>query len=440
MDTESTSPHSNKVPRDLIYGLNPFPYCRLPNAFEPKEEIFSAISSFSEYWNKILKTPNEKLYHLRILIKMCSNIGDTYIDAMFCSYLQTNSKEENSMEISDKSSNNLEKCNSSLTSKDNKSANESFIADHKDLLISKNPKIDSTHNRASYAGPDLGNNTCVIPIYEVIPPVGLQNIGNTCYMNSILQVFMHYHEYFIQDLQSTDPVSSSLKSLLELMKLSASLEIERNLRIFKRNLGNICSEYQSSDQMDAKAFYLSILDTLKAENKRSSSTFMGNTVLDFICKAGNHNTSAANEYGLINLGIIGGIGSVIVQKHINEHFKSEELLQNKDSFYCTKCEQVVEGKLTLRSALPKVLCIYIDNQNSPELMIKENKELKVKNQNYNLECIIIRESTFHQRSFGHFLALRKIENNWVLFNDSVVSIYQQAYVRSAYLLFYSISK
>jgi len=113
-------------------------------------------------------------------------------------------------------------------------------------------------------------------LYNKSGLVGLDNLGNTCYMNAVLQCLIHapiFSEYFLQgrykkDLQSKEALKGKIVESLGM--LISSVYQQRpysslNPMDFKKQISICAPEFEGYDQHDSHEFLRIILDKLAEE-------------------------------------------------------------------------------------------------------------------------------------------------------------------------------
>jgi len=102
--------------------------------------------------------------------------------------------------------------------------------------------------------------------------VGLNNIGNNCYINSVLQVLKNIPKFtsYLSKLNESDKFLSSFKDLLiNICKTNISSFSPKE---FKLNLGIENKRFSGNNQFDSTIFYVSLLNIInKKLNKPSKS-------------------------------------------------------------------------------------------------------------------------------------------------------------------------
>ena len=140
-------------------------------------------------------------------------------------------------------------------------------------------------------------------------------------------------------------------------------------------------------------------------------------------------------------------------------FCEEELLNSDNMWYCTKCGKHRAAKKQIRLfKLPRYLIIQLKKfQNSSGFLYSSNdkKDSFIKyplnnldlsnfiennediNKKYELYAVIQHHGEINQ---GHYTAICKINDMWVLYNDSILSKINNPITNDAYLLFYRMNE
>ena len=114
--------------------------------------------------------------------------------------------------------------------------------DKKEEKTRKNFLINNSNNSGSNFN-NIGNNK-----------IGFYNIGNSCYMNSFLQILLHCPNFINEinnlDKQYTNMGKCLLKSIIELSKYPKETKYLNLIKDFMKNI----SDYETSNQNDSQEF------------------------------------------------------------------------------------------------------------------------------------------------------------------------------------------
>ena len=156
----------------------------------------------------------------------------------------------------------------------------------------------------------------------------LYNIGNTCYINAVLQIFLMNDEFVINLMNSNLLKNSLLIKLLELIindkeKANPIEFINLLQKRLKRNL---------RIQSDSQEILLSIIEQFKLENESLINTFFGGkTKTCFTCTSCGNKRNKIEDFISIPLH---SLGSKCIKKAIQEYIKTEYF----EDIFCETCK------------------------------------------------------------------------------------------------------
>jgi len=281
--------------------------------------------------------------------------------------------------------------------------------------------------------------------------VGFFNLGNTCYINSVIQCFINDSE-FVNKLASFKANKESTELFKELVTfLNEPDQDNKKITLRKINISPFIDYFLSENkyfrryqQNDAHEFLLNFIELF--DNK----DYYGKTKLSITCKKCKNCKYVTEDFSTINLNVPNN--SELNDFNLTDLFVKylkKELHNDPDNLYfCDfcKCNTISEKKISLWK-LPKKLIIvlkrYSDNGSkintkvdftTENLLIKESDSSEI--MKYSLQSIINHSG---DQNYGHYYTILRKDNLWISLDDDSINLGEQLNTTNnkAYILFYS---
>lgn len=272
---------------------------------------------------------------------------------------------------------------------------------------------------------------------------GFNNIGNTCYLNSGLQLILNNKElcnniikysYFINDKNIHDENNIFMLQLTEFIKTyyNNSL-INRITPDFIKNFISIKNnQFSGFRQNDSFEFIIYLLDyILENINSDKYKQYINENNLDKINDLYQINSTTRIKCKLLsclNISLHNEKNNFLLLDILNDfndlddcyrNYKQREMLYDENSYFCEKCNnKTIASKRIQINIWPNHLIIVLKRFTYNN---KINKEINIPllwRHGYKLKGII-----FHSGSLfsGHYIYIGNHNKKWMMFNDDHVS-------------------
>lgn len=309
---------------------------------------------------------------------------------------------------------------------------------------------------------------------------GLENLGNTCYINSIIQVFLNTPSlvHYIKTQQYVDDVNETKNEkeiLFNFNKLIDGIsKCSNNQVVVPKTFISTLYKYNDDligTQQDCCEFYNYLLNTFHETIAQKTIFKMKNKSNSYISKLSLNawNKFFSKEYSVFIKYFYGQLRttikclkcnnkSYIFEPYSNlslpiddcetlqeclDFYMKEELLCDNNKYYCGNCAEKNDATKKINiQYLPKYLTIQLKRFNNIgdklDKIINYPEELTLIEQNtkkskYELYCVINHSGILHG---GHYYTICKNNNKWYNLNDEYINEVENYHSDNAYMLFY----
>ncbi|KAF2898061.1 hypothetical protein ILUMI_08104 [Ignelater luminosus] len=318
----------------------------------------------------------------------------------------------------------------------------------------------------------VNGSTLAIPPLDMSRKVGLNNLGNTCYMNSVLQA-LFMTKLFRNDILLTDGEMMPLFSKLQI--LFALLQHSHRTSLSPSDILNLARPpgFQPGHQHDSSEFLGYLLDVLHEQEKSmyvSARSNGGNSSQDVspqtttviqrsfggravtISRCGNCDTQSerADYFRELQLSFPSNCGNQSVQTLLDYYLQPEKLCGD-NQYHCDTCHGLTDGERVTRVVEPPSRLVLTlkhfrydpASQQRTKLLqhVKLDSFVHLDNANYELYAAVVHVGS--SLDSGHYYTYARDGQDWYKFNDCLVTrttAEELCSVRppeTPYILFYS---
>lgn len=252
---------------------------------------------------------------------------------------------------------------------------------------------------------------------------GLINVGNSCFVNSILQVFLN-SELLINELNNIEPLYPSFLFYIKNLKNIPSLRDKTFIELIKFIANK--TNFNLLEQNDSHEFFVKILDIIESESKYIYNLFTGNKVSIFKCDNCDYANKINEEFTSLNF-------------YLNCHDKFSRLLNNEfgnekiDGCICEKCGNNYLLNSKYIDIFPKILIILNSNM---KYTLSFNDNVKIIDYNGNKISYNLTGTVNHFGSLysGHYTFSTK---DYMIDDGNIIKVKFPSDFRNVYMIVYN---
>jgi ubiquitin C-terminal hydrolase len=250
---------------------------------------------------------------------------------------------------------------------------------------------------------------------------GFYNLGNTCYLNSGLQLIINNKE-LCNNILLLSENNDFLLMLSQFIKnyYNNNSNIILNPSFIKEIVANKNNEFIGFKQNDSFEFIIYFLDYI-FENFKINKLYQITTNIKIKCKLLTClNINEHQEYN--NYLILDILDNFKDLDDCYRNYKQREKLMNDNSYYCEKCnDKRIASKRINITHWPNYLIIIFKRFTNNGRIQKNNNKIDVPliwRHDYHLKGIVSHSGSLFG---GHYIYIGNHNNKWIIFNDDHTS-------------------
>ncbi len=275
-------------------------------------------------------------------------------------------------------------------------------------------------------------------------PKGLNNVGNTCYLNSGLQMLIQ-NQGFCKLILDNQHKSENLKVMADFIKeYYTSSQRSVTPSDIKRMVGNKNKIFRGNSQQDSAEFIVYLLDILNDDLKGElNNLFQIKSETIIKCKLKRclktSTTIENNNYLILPIN-----SSDVTLDDCYRGYKVHEKLEGDDMYYCDACKakRIASKRLQVVGWSDNLIVWLKRFENNGHRLSKNNKEIEIPfdwRHDYTIKGAVVHMGGI---GGGHYIYIsRDINTNvWTIYDDSSTSQLRQEqvqkYLNHAYIFNY----
>nr|XP_053627172.1 ankycorbin-like [Cherax quadricarinatus] len=302
-----------------------------------------------------------------------------------------------------------------------------------------------------------------------VPPCGLPNLGNTCYINAVIQCLFHMNtlrDYFVKDTyrfevnresEQRGEVAHTMGGIFKALTSARQEDVNNAAKVFKHVVGLHEVKFRGSRQIDAHDLLAALLtwlhnDLMKADwTSVISDLFHGEEVSEIICherEAENVICRTSQPFPSITLPVVHSNMPWSLQEMLKNHYRTQKI-----DWECEECGRSHECSTRANIVhFPRVLTLHFsryNGQSRDDLKTRVTypaqgltlQGYKDSNARYQLCGVVNHEGTM---TSGHYTAFCRRQHDsshdWFFYDDAYVTHTNLDTVlgsSEAHLLFYT---
>lgn len=274
---------------------------------------------------------------------------------------------------------------------------------------------------------------------------GFNNLGNTCYLNSGLQMLMNNHD-FCQAIINNRNKSIRIEKLARFIeRYHQENTTQMSPKYIKKLIEKRKGIFMGFSQHDSAEFLIFFLDLLNEEigDNKIDKLFEIRSNINIKCKMKSClNISSHEEKNLFLILPINSETQTLDDCY--RQYKEKVKFEGDNLYYCEKCNKKrIASKRIETNHWPNNLIIWIKRyEQISNKFKKEDKDLDIPliwRHNYTLQGGVVHMGSLNG---GHYIYYGKVLYKWYLFNDNSVSQLSnnnlERFLTNSYLLYYKI--